>query len=108
MRDPSRRAAAARRVAAVAAAAHLLLATACVSLTRERATALALRGVCGGPAAVADSTCVVRGAERVRGGYRVTVDRRPPAGRDRVAVRVRRGGSIEVTPVDTAGPVPRD
>lgn len=91
----------------VAACLALTGAGACASLTPERATAAALRGVCGAPTAGAETGCTVRSTERVRGGYRVTVDRRPPAGQDRVAVHVRRGGRIEVAPIDTAGPAPR-
>jgi hypothetical protein len=34
------------------------------------------------------------------------VDRRPPAGQDRVAVRVFQNGSIEVTPLDSAASSP--
>jgi TonB family protein len=75
-----------------------LLATACASLTAQRATETALRGVCGTATTPADSSCIVRSTTRVSGGYLVTIDRRPPAGQDRVQVRVTRGGSIEVTP----------
>jgi hypothetical protein len=77
----------------------------CASLLppgRGRAAADALRAVCGPPSAARDSSCVIRGAERARGGYLVTVDRRPPSGQDRVRVHVRRGGRIVVTPLDTA------
>ena len=81
-----------------------LLLSACATGGPARARATAVRGVCG--AAPADTSCTVRRVERAPGGYVVTVDRRPPAGQDRVAVRVR-GGSIEVTPVDTAVPAPR-
>jgi hypothetical protein len=84
--------------------ALVLLLGACATGGASRARATAVRGVCG-PAA-ADTTCMVRSVARAPGGYVVTVDRRPPAGQDRVAVRVRRG-SIEVTPVDTAAPAPR-
>ena len=85
----------------------LLLLSACASLSAERATQNALRGVCGMPSAPADSSCVVRSTTRVAGGYLVTIDRRPPAGQDRVAVRVHRDGSIEVTPVDSTGAHPK-
>ena len=68
------------------------------------AVAIARRNVCGAPGTVPDSACVARSTMPIRGGYRVVVDRRPPAGNDRVAVDVRRGGdAIEVTPIDTAG-----
>jgi hypothetical protein len=81
-----------------------LLLSACATGGPARARATAVRGVCG--PAPADTSCTVRRVERARGGYVVTVDRRPPAGQDRVAVRVR-GGRLEVTPVDTAVPAPR-
>jgi hypothetical protein len=87
------------------AGAVVLLSTACATGGPARARVTAVRGVCG--AAPADTSCTVRSVERTRGGYLVTVDRRPPAGQDRVAVRVRRG-SLEVTPVDTATRAPRD
>ena len=80
---------------------------ACASLRPMRgpdAIAIAKRSVCGAPGTVPDSACVARSAVSTRGGYRVIVDRRPPAGNDRVAVDVRRGGDgIEVTPIDTSG-----
>lgn len=82
----------------------MLLLGACATGGPARASATAVRGVCG--AAPADTSCTVRRVERTRGGYVVTVERRPPAGQDRVAVRVRRG-SIEVTPVDTSAGPPR-
>jgi hypothetical protein len=67
------------------------------------AIAIARRNVCGAPGTVPESACVARSATAISGGYRVIVDRRPPAGNDRVAVDVRRGGDgIEVTPIDTA------
>lgn len=69
----------------------------------RRAVGVALQGVCGRPSAGRDTSCAVRGAERVRGGYRVRIDRRPPAGNDRLAVVVR-GGRIDVSPIDSAAP----
>jgi hypothetical protein len=89
----------------LAAGAVALLPTACATGGPARARVTAVRGVCG--AAPADTSCTVRSVRRTPGGYVVTVDRRPPAGQDRVAVRVRRGG-IEVTPVDTAAGTPQD
>jgi hypothetical protein len=73
---------------------------------------IALQNVCGAPHVPADSSCTVRAVTREAHGYRVVVDRRPPAGNDRVAVLVRPAGplggsSVEVTPVDTAGMLPR-
>lgn len=81
-------------------ASALAIAGGCATLHpvgQEEAIATALQNVCGTSAA--DSTCTVRGTSPVRGGYRVVVDRRLSAGHDRVAVVVRRGGQIDVTPV---------
>ena len=89
--------------------ASCMLATACATLggmRRDDAVSSAVRGVCG--ARASDSTCTVRSVERIDRGYRVVVDRRPPAGRDRVAVEVRGrpfgGSSITVTPLDSVAP----
>ena len=96
-----------RRVGgAVGGAGALLVLASCASLTPAQANVAALRGVCGVKVAPADSSCVVRSTEHVAGGYVVTVDRRPPAGQDRVAVRVFQNGSIEVTPLDSATSAP--
>ena len=68
------------------------------------AVAYARDNVCGVNAA--DSVCVVRSVERTQQGFRVVIDRRPPAGRDRLAVDVTGGllskVRVEATPVDTA------
>jgi hypothetical protein len=45
-----------------------------------------------------DAGCTVLGYTRVSGGYRVVIERRPPAGNDTVAVTVR-GGEFNVEPV---------
>jgi hypothetical protein len=88
----------------------VLLAAACTlqgcatagQLSQHDAIAYARNDVCG---AAADSACVVRSVERTERGYRIVIDRRPPAGQDRVAVDVRggvfKGRHIEVTPLDT-------
>ena len=95
------------RLAALLAAATLSAAgCAHVSGGRQRAIATALDGVCGPVGTAArDTSCVVRSAQRLGRGYRVVIDRRPPAGRDRLSVLVR-GGSIEVTPIDTSAHTP--
>jgi hypothetical protein len=68
------------------------------------AVAYARDNVCG--VGAADSVCVVRSVERTQEGFRVVIDRRPPAGRDRLAVDVSGGllskVRIEATPIDTA------
>ena len=73
-------------------------------LSQHDALAYARQDVCG--AAAADSVCIVRSVERTERGYHIVIDRRPPAGHDRVAVDVRggvfKGRRVEVTPVDTA------
>src|SRR5439155_2129483 len=51
-----------------------------------RAIAIALRNLCGVPAV--DTTCLVRSYEYTSGHHVVVLDRRPPAGNDRVAVQV--------------------
>jgi hypothetical protein len=92
------------------AASAVLLAAACTlqgcatagQLSQHDAIAYARNDVCG---AAADSACVVRSVERTERGYRIVIDRRPPAGQDRVAVDVRggvfKGRHVEVTPLDT-------
>ena len=73
-------------------------------LSQREAVLYARNDVCGANAA--DSICVVRSVEKTDHGYRVVIDRRPPAGQDRLAVEVRGGmfadPHVRVTPVDTA------
>lgn len=96
-----------RRAATLASAAAGL--TGCAGIqhgARTDAVSAALQNVCGSPRVPADSSCTVRTVTHVADGYRVVIDRRPPAGNDRVAVLVRPGGMfggsrIDVTPVDT-------
>jgi hypothetical protein len=83
-----------------------LILVGCASLRhvgREEAISAALQNVCG--VSVADSTCAVRAATKVHNGYRVVVDRRLSAGHDRVAVVVRPGGHVDVTPVDSGAAI---
>lgn len=91
---------------ALPASLALLMLAGCASarpLTRARAVEAAQRSVCGAPHAGRDSTCAVRSAAPIPGGYRVVLDRRPPAGNDHLAIEVRRGGDgIEVFPIDSA------
>jgi hypothetical protein len=99
---------------AAALLAATTVAVGCASLQhggQRSAVETALQNVCGSPHAPADSTCTVRAVTREAHGYRVVVDRRPPAGNDRVAVLVRPAGwlggsSVEVTPLDTAAAPP--
>ncbi|HEY9450955.1 MAG TPA: hypothetical protein VIQ60_14485 [Gemmatimonadaceae bacterium] len=101
-----------RRAAALVVATTV--AVGCASLhtgSQRSAVETALQNVCGSTHAPADSSCTVRAVTREAHGYRVVVDRRPPAGNDRVAVLVRPAGllggsSVEVTPLDTAGMPP--
>jgi hypothetical protein len=83
------------------AAALSLAACAHGAAAERRAVGVALRGVCGRPSPGRDTSCAVRGAEKVRGGYRVRIDRRPPAGNDRLAIVVR-GQRIDISPLDSA------
>ena len=78
-----------------------------VPLDSARAVAVAQHNVCGdvGPG---DTSCVLRGYSRSAGRFEILLDRRPPAGNDRVLVTLRDNGSrIEVTPVDTASARPQ-
>ena len=82
----------------------LLAASGCAHLgppTGTRAVEVARRSVCGAPGSETDRACSVREHGRVRGGYRVVVDRRPPAGNDRVGVTLGRNGRIQVETIDT-------
>jgi hypothetical protein len=77
-----------------------------VPLDSARAVAVAQHNVCG-DVSPGDTTCVLRGFRRSGGRFEVLLDRRPPAGNDRVLVTVRNNGSqIAVTPVDTASARP--
>ncbi len=55
-------------------------------LDSARAVTIALRNLCGVPAV--DTTCLVRSYQYTSGHHVVVLDRRPPAGNDRVAVQV--------------------
>ncbi|WP_025414837.1 hypothetical protein [Gemmatirosa kalamazoonensis] len=104
-RHSGRRGSSLRLTASLVGAALGLAACAHGAGAERRAVGVALRGVCGPASASRDSSCAVRGTERVRGGYRVLIDRRPPAGNDRLAVVVR-GRGVDVTPVDSTRPAP--
>ena len=91
-----------RRVQHVLSISILAAAAGCAHLRpmeSERAVEIARRSVCGAPGTVADEACQVREYQRIRGGYRVLVERRPPAGDDRVLVTVR-GGLVDVEPAE--------
>jgi hypothetical protein len=94
------------KVARVVLVASFML-VGCVTtgrLSQREAVLYARNDVCGANAA--DSVCVVRSVERTDHGYRIVIDRRPPAGQDRLAVEVRGGmfadPHVRVTPLDTA------
>jgi len=73
-----------------------------VPLDSARAVAVAQRNVCGRPMPPSDTTCAVRGYQHEGGRYLVTLDRRPPAGNDRLIVALYQNGTrIVVTPVDS-------
>jgi len=76
--------------------------TGLVPLDSARAVVVAQHNVCG-DVSPGDCSCVLRGYRRSGGRFEILLDRRPPAGNDRVLVTLRDNGSrIDVTPVDTA------
>ena len=80
--------------------------TGLVPLDSARAVAVAQHNVCG-DVSPSDTTCMLRGYSRSGDRFEILLDRRPPAGNDRVLVTVRGNGSrIDVTPVDTASARP--
>lgn len=98
------------RLSTAAAAISLLAASGCAHLgppSGTRAVEVARRNVCGAPGSETDRGCSVHEHERVRGGYRVVVDRRPPAGNDRVAVTLGGNGRIRVETLDGVAQPPR-
>ncbi|HEY7769785.1 hypothetical protein [Longimicrobium sp.] len=102
MPNPLSRSAA--RLSTAAGAIGLLAAPGCAHLgspSGARAVEVARENVCGAPGSDTDRACSVREHGRVRGGYRVVVDRRPPAGNDRVAVTLGRNGRTQVETLDS-------
>jgi hypothetical protein len=76
--------------------------TGLVPLDSARAVAVAQHNVCG-DVSPGDPTCVLRGYRCSGGRFEILLDRRPPAGNDRVLVTLSDNGSrVDVTPVDTA------
>jgi hypothetical protein len=74
------------------------------TLDSAEAVAIAQRNLCGGASA---PTCAVHDYRRVGGRYIVTLDRRPPAGNDRVVVTLRHNGTdIQAAPADSAAAQP--
>lgn len=57
-------------------------------LDSARAIAIAVDNLCGGEFSLRDATCFVRGQQRTGDGYVVVLDRRPPAGNDRLRVEL--------------------
>lgn len=81
--------------------------TGLLPLDSARAVAVAQHNVCG-DVSPGDPTCVLRGYRRSGGQFEILLDRRPPAGNDRVLVTLRDNGSrVDVTPLDTASARPR-
>ncbi len=76
-------------------------------LDSARAVAIAQRNLCGSEMPASDTTCVVREYRRDGRRHIVTLDRRPPAGNDRVIVTLRDNGSqIEVAEADSVAHKP--
>jgi len=72
-----------------------------IPLDSARAVAIARRNVCGAPTSGTDSSCVLQGYEHTAGRYVVILERRPPAGNDRVAVTLRDNGMrVEVAQLE--------
>jgi hypothetical protein len=79
--------------------ANVLATVGLTSLDSTEAVAIAQRNLCGG---ASGDTCAVREYRRVGGRYIITLDRRPPAGNDRVIVTLRHHGTdIEAAQVDS-------
>jgi hypothetical protein len=64
-----------------------------------QAVVVAERNLCGRVMPSSDSTCVVIGVAKRDGRYVVTLDRNPPAGKDRVNVTITGGGGVEAMQV---------
>lgn len=92
-------------LAAIASSCASVIAAAGLSpLDSARAVAIAQRNLCGG---ASDTTCPVREYRQVGGRYIITLDRRPPAGNDRVVVTLRdHGTTIEAAEADSVARKP--
>ena len=74
------------------------------TLDSAEAVAIAQRNMCG---VASDDTCPVREYRRVGGRFIITLDRRPPAGDDRVIVTLRHNGTdIEAAEADAVSRQP--
>ena len=75
-----------------------------ITMDSTRAVAVAEQNVCGGVVPANDSTCVVVGYTSQSGYPVVTLDRNPPAGKDRVTVALKHNGrSVDVAQVPRPG-----
>ena len=85
--------------ASASGCASLMAAAGLSTLDSTEAVAIAQRNLCGG---ASDTTCAVHEYRRVGGRYIITLDRRPPAGNDRVIVTLRNNGTtIEAAEADS-------
>ena len=74
------------------------------TLDSAEAVAIAQRNLCGG---ASGPTCAVHDYRRVGGRYIVTLDRRPPAGNDRVVVTLLHNGTdIQAAEADSVAAKP--
>jgi len=92
-------------VAVASSCAQVFSAVGLTTLDSAEAVAIAQRNLCGG---ASGTTCAVRDYRRDGGRYIITLDRRPPAGNDRVIVTLRHNGTtIEAAEADSAAQKPK-
>ncbi len=92
-------------VAVANSCARVFSAAGLATLDSAEAVAIARRNLCG---VASGTTCAVRDYRRDGGRYIITLDRRPPAGTDRVIVTLRDNGTtIEAAEADSVVQKPK-
>jgi len=92
-------------VAVASSCAQVFSAAGLTTLDSAEAVAIAQRNLCGG---ASGTTCAVRDYRRDGGRFIITLDRRPPAGNDRVVVTLRDNGTtIEAAEADSVAQKPK-